>query len=148
MGSGRQRDGTRRLDRRSGCPYAWGVVRGAVPRVTGRMWPGLALALTFIGLATTGCFRYARSQSLATSGSCGGACDHYLECKQSDSDQARDECLAECEQIFVYKGEPDRVSLQEFEELDCEATVAFVDGDGGQRPRIDERGIRRSETQR
>jgi hypothetical protein len=138
----------RRLDSGAGGPYALDVARGAVPRIAGRVWPGLALALSLVGLATTGCFHYARSQTFASSGSCTGACDHYLDCKQSDSEDARDECLEECRQIFVYQGEPDRASLQDFEELDCEATIAFVDGDGGQRPRIDEKGVRRSQTQR
>ena len=113
-----------------------------------RAWPGLALALSVLGLATSGCFRYARSQTFATSGTCAGACDHYLDCKESDSEAAREQCLEECEQIFVYRGEPDRASLQDFEELDCAAAVAFVDGDGGHEPKPDSDGVRRSQTHR
>lgn len=124
------------------------MVRGAAPRVAGRFWPGLALAFTVIGLVGSGCFRYVRTQRFAASGSCTGACDHYLDCKESDSEDARDRCLAECNQIFVYKGEPDRASLQDFEELECEAAIAFVDGDAGQKPRRDGRGERQSQTQR
>lgn len=124
------------------------MVRGAAPRVAGRFWPGLALAFTVIGLTGSGCFRYVRTQRFAASGSCTGACDHYLDCKESDSEDALDQCLAECKQIFVYKGEPDRASLQDFEELDCEAAIAFVDGDAGQKPRRDGHGDRRSQTQR
>lgn len=106
------------------------------------------LALTVLGILSTGCYHYARPRTFPTSGTCTGACDHYLDCKQSDGEDARDQCLAECQQIFVYKGEPDRASLQDFEELDCESTIAFVDGDGGPSPRVDERGVRRSQTQR
>jgi hypothetical protein len=124
------------------------VVRDAVPRKAGWVWLGLALVLPVIALATTGCLRYTRTQTFAPSGSCTGACDHYLDCKEANSEAARDTCLIECEQIFVYKGEPDRASLQDFEELDCDAAVAFVDGDGGQKPKADDRGVRRSETRR
>lgn len=116
--------------------------------MAGRVWPGVALGLTILGLVGTGCFRYARTQRFASSGTCTGACDHYLDCKDSDSEDARDRCLEECEQIFVYKGEPDRASLQDFEELECEAAVAFVDGDAGQKSRPDGRGERRSQSQR
>lgn len=124
------------------------MVRGSAPRVTGRFWPVLALALTALGLVVTGCYRQARTQRFASSGSCTGACDHYLDCKESDSVSEREQCLEECEQIFVYKGEPDRASLQDFEELDCKAAVAFVDGDAGQKSRADGRGERRSQTHR
>lgn len=113
-----------------------------------RAWPGLLLALSVLGLVTSGCFRYARSQTFATSGTCAGACDHYVDCKESESESAREQCLEECQQIFVHKGEPDRASLQDFEELDCEATIAFVDGDSGHRSKADGRGVRRSQTQR
>ncbi len=116
--------------------------------MAGRLWPGLLLAFTLIGLVGTGCFRYSHARRFASSGSCAGACDHYLDCKESDSEAARDQCLDECDQIFVYRGVPDRASLQDFEELDCEAAVAFVDGDAGQKPRPDGRGERRSQTQR
>jgi len=108
----------------------------------------MALALSVIALAATGCFRYTRTQRLATSGSCTGACEHYLDCKESDSEAARDQCLEECNQIFVYKGEPDRASLQDFEELECEAAIGFVEGDSGHRARADGRGVLRSQTQR
>lgn len=104
--------------------------------------------LTVLGLVGTGCFRHARTQRFASSGSCTGACDHYLDCKESDSEAERTQCLDECEQIFVYKGEPDRASLQDFEELDCKAAVAFVDGDAGSKSRPDGRGERRSESRR
>jgi hypothetical protein len=129
-------------------PYALEVVRDAVPRKAGWACFGLAFILALTALATSGCFHYTRTQTFAASGSCSGACDHYLECKGSDSETALDSCLDECEQIFVYRGEPDRASLQDFEELDCEATIAFVDGDGRHEPTVDGRGVRRSQTHR
>ena len=62
-------------------------------------------------------------------GTCYGACDHYLGCKGDLRQESRDTCLSECREIFVQDGRPDHESLRMFEELECEAAVAFVDGE-------------------
>jgi hypothetical protein len=112
-------------------------------------WLWLPFGLWLAVLATTtSCMRYVRSGSPDTTGTCEGACEHYVDCKRSDSEAMRGTCLAECREIFVYQGEPDRESLEQFEELECEAAVAFVDGDSGRKSRTDERGVRRSQSQR
>jgi hypothetical protein len=56
-------------------------------------------------------------------GTCEGACAHYVECKTShrDGDQAR--CVAECPTVFS-----DRDSLMAYESLSCDNAVEFVDG--------------------
>ena len=67
----------------------------------------------------------------SSEGTCHGACDHYLGCKGDERAESRETCLADCREIFVSDGTPDRASLNEFEMLECEKAVAFVDGDGG-----------------
>lgn len=59
-----------------------------------------------------------------TTGTCGGACAHYLDCKGDRDGAAHDACVAECGQVFA----SDEVSLREFERLSCEKTIEFVDG--------------------
>lgn len=56
-------------------------------------------------------------------GTCQGACDHYLSCKHNDDAVARDRCLRECPEVFS-----DRESLKAFEALSCKDTVEFVEG--------------------
>ncbi len=62
-------------------------------------------------------------------GTCYGACEHYLGCKGDERQEARATCLTECREIFVQDGKPDRQSLRMFENLKCDAAVAFVDGE-------------------
>jgi len=69
------------------------------------------------------------SRSDVDEGTCYGACDHYLGCKGDERQESRDTCLAECREIFVQDGKPDRQSLRDFQGLECEAAVAFVDGE-------------------
>jgi hypothetical protein len=80
--------------------------------------------------AALSCARYARFQGLAAqTGTCEGACRHYLGCKDDQSSKALRGCMADCSDIFVYQGEPDRDSLRMFESLECSAAVAFVEGE-------------------
>ena len=58
-------------------------------------------------------------------GTCEGACDHYLDCKGPHRPDARDGCVSDCHDVF---SDPD--SLRAFESLDCEDTIEYVDGDG------------------
>ena len=58
-----------------------------------------------------------------TTGTCSGACDHYLACKRSDDQAARTRCQRECPEVFS-----DEESLREFEKLSCRDPVEFVEG--------------------
>jgi len=85
--------------------------------------------------ALLSCVRYTRISGFAATGSCEGACRHYLACKEDDSRVSQSACETDCREIFVDRGQPDRESLREFEGLDCASAVAFVDGNDGRRDR-------------
>lgn len=98
------------------------------------LWIGAAVGLLAAG--SSSCVRYARYQGLsAGTGTCDGACRHYVECKDDREPRAFQTCIAECREIYVYDGKADEESLMAFESLDCTATVGFVDGSGGGRER-------------
>jgi hypothetical protein len=91
-------------------------------------WKAGLCVLTTCLLAS--CLRAGQgSQSDRDDGTCYGACDHYLGCKGDEREESRDTCLSECREIFVTNGQPDRQSLRMFEDLECDAAVAFVDGE-------------------
>lgn len=80
------------------------------------------LVALLAALALSGCIvRYIRGPQLT--GTCDGACDHYLQCRGGDIGGVREACLAECPQVF---GE--RESIMSFESLSCPDTVEFVEG--------------------
>ncbi|HEX3476757.1 MAG TPA: hypothetical protein VHT91_17140 [Kofleriaceae bacterium] len=56
-------------------------------------------------------------------GTCNGACDHYVECKPGHASADRNRCLAECPDVFS-----DRDSLMTYESLACDDAVEYVDG--------------------
>lgn len=56
-------------------------------------------------------------------GTCHGACDHYIECKPGHSDLDRNRCENECPGVFS-----DRDSLMAYESLSCKNAVEYVDG--------------------
>ena len=56
-------------------------------------------------------------------GTCDGACAHYVECKATHLDTDHRRCQTECPQVL---GDPD--SLMAYESLDCRDAVEFVDG--------------------
>lgn len=56
-------------------------------------------------------------------GTCRGACDHYVSCKPGHSDADRMRCESECPDVFS-----DRDSLMAFESLSCQNAVEYVDG--------------------
>ena len=81
----------------------------------------LALALA-LALVASGCVvRYLRGPQLT--GTCGGACEHYVTCRGSEAGGVRAACQLECPQVFG-----DRDSLMAFESLSCPATLDFVEG--------------------
>ena len=56
-------------------------------------------------------------------GTCDGACAHYVECKTGHLGADRDRCRTECPDVFS-----DRDSLMMYESLACKDAVEYVDG--------------------
>ena len=56
-------------------------------------------------------------------GTCDGACDHYVECKPGHSAADSQRCRTECPDVFS-----DRDSLMEYERMSCQDAVEYVDG--------------------
>jgi hypothetical protein len=56
-------------------------------------------------------------------GTCKGACDHYVECKAKARAEDRQRCETECPDVFS-----DRDSLMAYESLTCQDAVEYVDG--------------------
>lgn len=56
-------------------------------------------------------------------GTCEGACDHYIECKAGARKEDRVRCETECPDVFS-----DRDSLMAYESLSCRNAVEYVDG--------------------
>jgi hypothetical protein len=67
-------------------------------------------------------------------GTCDGACRHYMRCKGESSAPVYGACVQECELIFVEDGEVDSVSLGMFEQLECPDAIGFVEGTSGRGP--------------
>ncbi len=122
------------------------MVRGSARRRAGArlaQWIGVGL----LAAGSLSCVRYARYQGVsAGTGTCDGACRHYVECKEDRAPRAFQRCIAECREIYVYDGKADQESLMAFESLDCTATVGFVDGNGGAGERAG--GSRRADGER
>lgn len=56
-------------------------------------------------------------------GTCDGACAHYIECKPGHPEPERLRCQKECPGVFA-----DRDSLMMYESLSCKDAVEYVDG--------------------
>lgn len=56
-------------------------------------------------------------------GTCEGACAHYVECKPGHAEADRVRCRNECPQVFA-----DSDSLMSYESLACKDAVEYVDG--------------------
>lgn len=56
-------------------------------------------------------------------GTCDGACAHYVSCKSGAGTDARRRCNQECPEVFS-----DRDSLMAYESLSCADAVEYVDG--------------------
>lgn len=56
-------------------------------------------------------------------GTCSGACSHYIECKPGHPESDRARCETECPDVFS-----DRDSLMAYESLSCSDAVEYVDG--------------------
>ena len=64
-------------------------------------------------------------------GTCDGACDHYIECKPGHPDKDRSRCTSECPDVFR---DPD--SLMAYESLSCSDAVEYVDGPAPKRAAV------------
>ncbi len=86
-------------------------------------------AVVFAGflVALSACIVKQFSTGPRLTGTCAGACDHYIECKPDHSEAARARCNTECPEVFS-----DEESLRGFESLSCKDTVEYVEGE---RPR-------------
>lgn len=56
-------------------------------------------------------------------GTCDGACGHYVSCKAGADAEDKRRCNAECPDVFS-----DRDSLMAYESLSCHDAVEYVDG--------------------
>jgi hypothetical protein len=56
-------------------------------------------------------------------GTCDGACSHYVDCKAGARAADRKRCQAECPDVFA-----DRDSLMAYESLACVDAVEYIDG--------------------
>ncbi len=75
-----------------------------------------------IAAAVTGCLvRQAKDRQLT--GTCAGACAHYVACKPAHPAPDHARCELECPDVF---GDSD--SLMAFESLRCRDAVEYVDG--------------------
>lgn len=88
-------------------------------------WRG-RVGVAWASLALVGCFNGSLLGPRIT-GTCDGACAHYIECKPGHPEADRRACLAECPEVFS-----DPNSLSEYERLSCENAVEYVIGVPGQ----------------
>lgn len=93
----------------------------------------VVFASLLVSLAV-GCSRGGQSPAYPKlTGTCDGACDHYLSCKSSQgadvSSRNHQVCQLECTQVF---SGPE--TLMAFESLACEDAIAFVEGSSGRAP--------------
>lgn len=82
---------------------------------------GLVLSLSMIGCLVR------QFTGPRLTGTCDGACAHYVQCKPGHRDTDRSRCLAECPEVMS-----DRDSLMAYESLSCDDAVEFVDGNVAQ----------------
>jgi hypothetical protein len=85
----------------------------------GLLWIALAGALA---AAMNGCI-VRRIAGPQLTGTCDGACAHYVACKPGHGEADRQRCIAECPEVFS-----DRDSLMGYESLQCQDAVEYVDG--------------------
>jgi hypothetical protein len=78
---------------------------------------GLAIALSVVGCIVR------RFTGPALTGTCNGACAHYVQCKPGHSEDDHVRCMTECPEVFS-----DRDSLMAYESLSCDGAVEFIDG--------------------
>ncbi len=102
-------------------PSLRGVIRG--------LGLGALIALSLIGCIVR------RLTGPQLTGTCDGACSHYIQCKHGHAEVDRLRCLRECPDVFS-----DRDSLMAYESLACDDAVEYVDGNAAQTARSSDRG--------
>jgi hypothetical protein len=91
------------------------------------------LALAFAIAFGAACVKRQTQGSSQVSGTCEGACQHYVSCKRSDDPRVLRECVRDCATIYTDdNGVEDSETLGLFERLDCEETISFVEGETAQ----------------
>jgi hypothetical protein len=88
----------------------------------------LLVALTAL-TATSTCMRQPGAAQRTVTGTCQGACDLYLSCKRDDDEQRWTACMNECNDFFASEQ-----ALREFERMECEDVISFVEGPNGRAP--------------
>jgi hypothetical protein len=83
---------------------------------------GVVLGLAIAG-SITGCVVRQMMMGPRLTGTCDGACQHYMECKTAGTPVDRTRCNTECPDVFE-----DRDSLMAYESLSCPDAVDFIDG--------------------
>lgn len=86
------------------------------------IWLAVVLGLALGAALPTGCV-VRRFTGPDLTGTCDGACAHYVQCKPGHASADRARCLAECPDVFS-----DRDSLMTYESLACEDAIEYVDG--------------------
>ena len=81
-----------------------------------------AMVFALIALVLASCI-VRRFTGPRLTGTCEGACAHYIECKPGHSDADGTRCRSECPQVFS-----DSDSLMAYESLSCKDAVEYVDG--------------------
>jgi hypothetical protein len=79
--------------------------------------------IAFVIALLTGCIVKRFVSGPRLTGTCHGACDHYIECKAGAREDDRTRCETECPDVFS-----DRESLRAYESLSCTNAVEYVDG--------------------
>jgi hypothetical protein len=106
----------------SGAPGRGGAGRHGGAR---GVWHGLIAGIVLALIASCVVHRLVGPR---LTGTCAGACAHYVSCKPGAGAADRDRCQAECPEVFG-----DRDSLMGFESLECADAVEYVDGSQKQR---------------
>lgn len=78
-----------------------------------------------IAWALASCVVVKRLRGPTLTGTCGGACDHYVDCKPAHPAADGVRCRRECPSVFS-----DRESLMMYESLSCRDAVEYIDGTG------------------
>ena len=114
------RPGSRRAPAATGAPRD--RVPGAGASGAGRsLVAGLAIGIA-IAVLIAGCIVH-RLVGIRLTGTCDGACSHYVACKAGAGTAERQRCRTECPDVFA-----DRDSLMAYESLTCADAVEYVDG--------------------
>jgi hypothetical protein len=88
-----------------------------------------ALLGILLGASIASCRLEGTWRQRRLTGTCEGACDHYLACKRRGDQASRTACVAECREVFQ-----DEESLRAYESLECRDAVEYVEGESGRGP--------------